>query len=126
MYGYAVFNGTDKTNVELTYPNNKDGSAPFGRSFHHGRFVMRLREAATKAPNVTIVTGTVNHLIEEDKCIRGVSYKVNGCEKKMKAPLVVVSDGVFSKFRKDIVTNKPVVNSSFVGFVVSVQVSALS
>jgi len=33
------------------------------------------------------------------------------------APIVVVCDGVHSKFRKDVVSAKPVANSSFCGFV---------
>ena len=33
------------------------------------------------------------------------------------APIVVVCDGVHSKFRKDVVSAKPIANSSFCGFV---------
>ena len=40
----------------------KEGLArvrPEGRSFHHGRFIRRLREAAMREPNITVVETTV-------------------------------------------------------------------
>ena len=117
VHGYAVFNGTES--AELTYPPNSDGSLPIGRSFHHGRFVMKLREAAMNAPNVTVVIGTVNQLLEEGDRVVGVSYKTKDEQNEMRAGLVVACDGIFSKFRKNVLTTAPVSQSSFIGFVVS-------
>jgi len=117
VHGYAVFNGTES--AELTYPPNADGSLPIGRSFHHGRFVMKLREAATNAPNVTVINGTVNQMVEEGDRVVGVSYKEKDEVKEIRAPLVVACDGIFSKFRKNVLSGAPVSQSSFIGFVVS-------
>jgi squalene monooxygenase len=45
--GYGVFfHGEGQ---KLTYPKH-EGKTVLGRSFHHGRFVQKLREAAIKAP----------------------------------------------------------------------------
>lgn len=117
--GYAVFNGEEST--ELTYPSESSESKPYGRSFHHGRFIQNLRAAAAEQSSVTIIQGTVTELIEEDDIVKGVIYKDGATKERLEAPLVVVCDGIFSKFRKDIVHNKPISNSSFVGFVVDVQ-----
>ncbi|KAB5592542.1 Squalene monooxygenase [Ceratobasidium theobromae] len=43
-----------------------------GRSFHHGRFVMRLREAASQHSNVDVIGATVSELIEDKGRIIGV------------------------------------------------------
>ena len=37
--------------------------APEGRSFHHGRFVMNLRQATRQAQNITILEGTVVEIL---------------------------------------------------------------
>ena len=55
-----------KEEVEIPYPADKDcpsGKRPEGRSFHHGRFVQRLREAAMRQPNVTVIESTASELI---------------------------------------------------------------
>lgn len=46
---YAVDRGTEKR--------------PQGRSFHHGRFVQKLREAAVRAPNVTVFETKATELV---------------------------------------------------------------
>lgn len=47
-YGYEViYHGKP---VNIPYPKNRDGSRPEGRSFHHGKFIMKLREAARRTP----------------------------------------------------------------------------
>ena len=39
------------------------GGRPEGRSFHHGRFIRRLRETAIKEENVTVVETTATELV---------------------------------------------------------------
>lgn len=67
VQGYAViYYGQE---VDIKYPRNAgkaDGTRPRGFSFHHGRFVQKLREAAFKAPNVTVVESNVTELIKND------------------------------------------------------------
>jgi len=57
----------------------KDKNPPLGRSFHHGKFVQRLREKAMKHPSINVIEGTVTKLLEEkgnSEVIVGVEYKV--------------------------------------------------
>ena len=49
VHGYVVHDNDSNTSVQLTYPRDGHQRVITGRSFHHGRFVMKLREAASKA-----------------------------------------------------------------------------
>ena len=126
-HGYAVYS-TEK-HVILNYApiqtwdestNNLSSTKtiPHGRSFHHGPFVMNLRKAASQAPNVELRQGTVTTLIENDKSVVGIEYKDDdGNVTRLHAPIVVVCDGVHSRFRKQVVSATPSATSSFCGFV---------
>jgi squalene monooxygenase len=55
--------------VKIPYPAkelSEKGEKPEGRSFHHGRFVQKLREAAIRTPNVTVVESTVTDVVKDD------------------------------------------------------------
>lgn len=92
-----------------------------GRSFHHGRFVQRLRWKA--ASRVTLVEGTVSELLHcpETSHIIGVSIQSGGHEPfTFYAPLTVIADGCFSKFRRQLAPQafrQPTVRSHFVGLI---------
>ncbi|TPX35854.1 hypothetical protein SmJEL517_g01732 [Synchytrium microbalum] len=96
-----------------------------GISFHHGRFVMNLRKAARSAPNVTCLEATVASLTKGPvgDIIVGVSATVKkedgeSQERQFNAPLTIVADGCFSKFRKQINPEKdPLLKSNFVGII---------
>uniref|UniRef100_A0A2K5XAG9 Squalene monooxygenase n=1 Tax=Mandrillus leucophaeus TaxID=9568 RepID=A0A2K5XAG9_MANLE len=64
------------------------------------------------------IEGVVLQLLEEDDAVMGVQYKdkETGDIKELHAPLTVVADGLFSKFRKSLISNKVSVSSHFVGF----------
>ncbi|TPX59834.1 hypothetical protein PhCBS80983_g02218 [Powellomyces hirtus] len=118
--GYAVFYPPEK--VLLSYPADKQPNV--GCSFHHGRFVMNLRKAARNCPNVTPVEGTAGALIPcpvTDQII-GCSYTYRDKSgetrsRNVYAPLTIVADGCFSKFRKQHITKDVTSKSNFVGFV---------
>ncbi|XP_066501556.1 squalene monooxygenase [Hoplias malabaricus] len=114
--GYIVHDRQSSSEVEIPYPQDECG-VQCGRAFHHGRFIMGLRRVALKEPNVTFVEGTVTSLEEEDGCVTGIQYreKDSGKIKEIYAPLTVVADGCFSKFRKNLVSGKVKVSSHFVG-----------
>ncbi|KAF9916493.1 Squalene epoxidase [Linnemannia zychae] len=128
-YGYGVIRGSE--NVHIPYLNDPiTGKPDQGRSFHHGRFIQKLRTAASQAPNVTIVEATVNETIYDDDGVRvmGVSCtpkKDSAAETSESstvtvqyfAPLTVIADGVFSKFRKQFIQKTVSVTSHFVGFI---------
>ncbi|KAK0069652.1 squalene monooxygenase [Biomphalaria pfeifferi] len=119
--GYVLHSLDSKSEVVIPYSVceeslgqklNADGAA-----FHHGRFIMALREQAMKEPNVTYVEGTATKLIEENGIVTGVQYKLKNEEesKEVYAPLTFVVDGCFSKFRKELVKESVKVTSHFVG-----------
>jgi squalene monooxygenase len=68
VQGYAVVYYGEE--VDIKYPLNaskpSEQTRPEGMSFHHGRFVSRLREAAMRTPNVTVVESTVSGLIKNE------------------------------------------------------------
>ncbi|KAM8847145.1 squalene monooxygenase [Synchiropus picturatus] len=114
--GYVIHDRDSGSEVEIPYPQEEDG-VQCGRAFHHGRFIMGLRRAAMAESNVTFIEGTVTRMEEEDGCVTGVQYrdKATAEVKLLHAPLTVVADGCFSKFRKTLVSGKAHISSHFVG-----------
>lgn len=67
-----------------------------------------------------MLEATVNSMIkdEEDEAVIGVTAtKADRTEIQAFAPLTIVADGLFSKFRKEITDLTPDVRSNFVGYV---------
>ncbi|KAM9308693.1 squalene monooxygenase [Gastrophryne carolinensis] len=117
VHGYIIHDSDSKAEVEIPYPCNEKNQLYCGRAFHHGRFIMGLRKIAMAEPNTRYIEGTVMQLIEEDNVIHGVQYRdrETGDVKELRAPLTVVADGLFSKFRKDLISGQVKVSSHFVG-----------
>eukprot|EP00842_Homolaphlyctis_polyrhiza_P005808 jgi/Hompol1/6228/HPOL_001339-RA len=117
-HGYVVIK-TDGTMVHLPYPTDKLPNR--GRSLHHGRLVMNLRNAAQRAPNVTCIEGTATELIkdEDTDTTIGVRVKPKGADEPIAfyAPLTVVADGCASNFRKHFVPLEVKCKSYFVGLI---------
>lgn len=85
-----------------------------GRSFHHGKFIMALRQRMLAEPNVTAVQTTVTELLHDrrDARVVGVDTPLG----PFYAPVTVAADGIFSKLRKTYGgAYKPEVRSFFVG-----------
>ncbi|KAF9095334.1 Squalene epoxidase [Mortierella sp. AD031] len=143
-YGYAVMRGSEQ--VLIPYATDKETDKPVqGRSFHHGRFIQKLRAAASRTPNVTVVEATVNKVLYDE--VNGVRATGIACSLKVandkkppcdedaeveqtssegtspqsatvfRAPIVVIADGCFSKFRKQFLNKDVTVSSHFVGIV---------
>ncbi|KAL5855220.1 hypothetical protein ACOSQ3_005052 [Xanthoceras sorbifolium] len=116
VYGYALF--MDGKTIKLSYPLEKFNSEVAGRSFHHGRFIQRMREKAASLPNVRLEQGTVTSLLEEKGKIKGVQYKTKtGQQLTSYAPLAVVCDGCCSNLRRSLCNPKVDIPSCFVGLV---------
>jgi squalene monooxygenase len=112
--------------VEIPYPDNatnvntssRKSMKPEGRSFHHGRFVSRLRSAALVHPNITIFETDVTSVVTST-----YTSKVLGVESltNKKTPdyffgsLTVIADGYASKFRKSYLPHTPTTKSKFWG-----------
>ncbi|KAF8952583.1 Squalene epoxidase [Podila verticillata] len=125
-YGYGVINGAD--HVHIPYLDDPETGKKYqGKSFHHGRFIQNLRAAASQTPNVTVVEATVNDVVHDSDGVRVVGVT---CTPKKDttassspasvsyfAPLTVIADGCFSKFRKQFIQKPVETTSHFVGFV---------
>ena len=112
--------------VEIQYPENAvrsprskgrvgegEDSRPEGRSFHHGRFIQRLREVAMKEQNVSVIESTVTELVkcEHTGQILGVQCLTNSKKDVYFGQLTVLADGYASRFRKQYIS-RPVVSKS--------------
>lgn len=105
--------------VHIPYPSNSvsEGKRAQGRSFHHGRFIRRLREEALKEPNITVVETKVTGVIRSDYTnqILGVESLSRGEKDFYFGSITFIADGYDSKFRKAFVPYSPVVRSKFYG-----------
>ncbi|PWN50632.1 SE-domain-containing protein [Violaceomyces palustris] len=133
--GYQVF--YRGRSVPIPYPDEKvedqargvesSSGRVEGRSFHHGKFVQSLRRKAVNQPGVTTFEATVRDLVQDkDGKIQGISatWKTESAEGleqqsqafRLQAPLTIVADGCFSKFRRSHGSSiAPTVRSNFVG-----------
>jgi len=137
VYGYTMFkNGEVAT---MTYPLEGRSDDVAGRSFHNGRFVQKLREAAGAVEGVELRQGTVKKLLNargeewtEGETVAGVSYTTgetwdskaqkvipgSSVTKTVFAPLTVVCDGHFSSLRSKLSPqSSPNHPSHFVGVI---------
>lgn len=112
--GYVIFKSKEDQ-VKLKYPGEKEE----GISFHHGKFIMRLREKARSSINVTCLEGNCVDLIKcpvTDRYIGVVAKpKISGVKTSYYAPLTIIADGCFSSFRKTFVSKATISKSNFVG-----------
>ena len=132
VYGYDVIyygeevkiaypEGADEITADAEIPDDKSKSKkrkrPEGRSFHHGRFISRLRQKATMCPNVTVVETTATELVRSghNGQILGVETTTNGQQDYYFGHLTIIADGYASKFRKEFVKQAPVSKSKFYG-----------
>lgn len=104
--------------VLLDYPNDTPSApAPLGRAFHHGRFVMKLRQAALDCPNVTVIETKATALVTSSHTqqVLGVECVTKDLKDCYFAQLTVVADGYASKLRKGHHPHTPTVRSKFWG-----------
>ncbi|XP_039709848.1 squalene monooxygenase [Pteropus medius] len=115
--GYMLHDQESKSTVHIPFPLLENNQVQSGRAFHHGKFIMSLRKAAMAEPNTKFIEGIVLQLLEEGDAVVGVQYRdrATGDIKELRAPLTVVADGLFSKFRKNLISDKVSVPSHFVG-----------
>ena len=102
--------------VNKTSPPTYD-DRPEGRSFHHGRFIQRLREAANEEPNISLIESTVTGTVKNNwnGQVVGVECSTNGESDSYFGQLVVLADGYASRFRKEYIRHTPVSKSKFWG-----------
>ncbi|KAK5659945.1 hypothetical protein OQA88_13410 [Cercophora sp. LCS_1] len=96
----------------------QNGKKPEGRSFHHGRFVAKLRAAAKAEPNVTVLEATVLEILRDAKSGNVVGVACSTDEEdhaRYFAPLTILADGSSSNFRSQFTPHKPKAVSRFWG-----------
>ncbi|KAF7713030.1 Squalene epoxidase domain-containing protein [Penicillium ucsense] len=103
--------------VKLYYPKQTPSSPrPIGKSFHHGRFVMKLRHAALACPNVKVVETKATGLVTSSQGqVLGVECLTGDAKDCYFGQLNVVADGYASKFRKAHHPHSPRARSKFWG-----------
>ena len=117
--GYGVFY-YDKS-VQIPYMSEADSTDnlwPEGRSFHHGRFIQRLRQTCFGEPNITVVETTVTSTIMSPTTNRILGVESMGSTEKPSdyfASLTVIADGYASKFRKQHHPRAVTIKSKFWG-----------
>ncbi|KAJ9623358.1 Squalene epoxidase [Knufia peltigerae] len=112
---YSVIAGQVSDNAE----KKQSGGGQFeGRSFHHGRFISKLRAAAMSHANITVFETEVTGMIGASHVsqILGVETLTRKTQKEcFFGSLTVVCDGYASKFRKGYIPFAPRVKSRFWG-----------
>ena len=117
--------------VEINYPqiaaslnngvnlvrDDTEGQRPEGRSFHHGRFIGRLRQVAMQEPNISVVESTVTGLVRDEFTgqILGANCLTKGEKDVWFGQLTIVADGYASKFRKEYIPKHVISKSKFWG-----------
>jgi squalene monooxygenase len=107
---------TTTTSPSVLQPPLK--SRPEGRSFHHGRFISRLRSAALAHSNITVFETTVISIITSTHTsqVLGVESTTRNSEPDFFfGSLTVIADGYASKFRKSYSRHTPTSKSKFWG-----------
>mmetsp|Transcript_8173 Transcript_8173/g.20930 ORF Transcript_8173/g.20930 Transcript_8173/m.20930 type:complete len:529 (-) Transcript_8173:52-1638(-) len=109
VFGYAIFKEGAVATVKYPLEGHHSQDVA-GRSFHNGRFVQRLRQAAAAQENVTLRSGVVKRLLNAEggewtegsqQAVTGVSYRTSdGVERVARGALTVVCDGMYSNLRK--------------------------
>ncbi|OLL24513.1 Squalene monooxygenase [Neolecta irregularis DAH-3] len=117
--GYTILFQGEKAFLPYLF---EDGKPMQGCSFHHGKFIAALREKAMSNDNISIKEASVTELISSvvrKKEIVGVKClaKNQQSHEHYFAPLTIIADGCFSKFRNCLLSKKPQVKSNFVGLV---------
>lgn len=110
----AGIRGRDKTSGKKS---TQKGERLEGRSFHHGRFIRRLREVAMCEANISVVESTVTDVVRDQYTgqILGVNCLTDGEKDVWFGQMTVVADGYASKFRKEYIPRQVFSKSKFWG-----------
>lgn len=110
--GYALMH--EDKDVVIAYPQGGQGKA-----FHHKRLLENLRRMAEAHPNIRCITAEAEKLLTHPKtgAVEGVWMRMEGGSQALKAPLTVLADGPFSRFRMDVCGEKPVTTGYFLGLI---------
>ncbi|KPM35775.1 hypothetical protein AK830_g10797 [Neonectria ditissima] len=114
--GYHMFwKGQDEASFWFCPPSPQE-TKPSGKSFHHGRFVNKLRQRISKEENITVVEATVVEIARDEKSGAAIGVTC-GDEKRTThyGDVVVLADGATSNFRSQFLPYAPRAQSRFWG-----------
>ncbi|KAK7416432.1 Squalene epoxidase [Neonectria punicea] len=114
--GYHMFwKGQEEASFWFCAPSPRE-EKPVGSSFHHGRFVHKLRRRISEEENVTVVEATVVEIARDEKSGAAIGV-ICGDEQRTEhyGDLVVLSDGATSNFRSQFLPYAPRAQSRFWG-----------
>ena len=115
--GYCIYWKAEE--VTFWYPQlTGQSEKPKGLSFHHGRFVSKLRQAARDEPGVTVVESTVTSLIHDSLSGSIIGVRTQNGEKQKRnhyATLTIIADGSTSNLRAQFRKERPLAKSRFWG-----------
>ncbi|KAK0614879.1 squalene epoxidase-domain-containing protein [Bombardia bombarda] len=86
-----------------------------GRSFHHSRFVAKLRDAVEREPNTRLVEATASEILSDKRTGAVVGARCIGSDKvvyEFHAHLTVLANGPFSNFRSQFLPHQPITSQS--------------
>lgn len=112
VHGYAIFlNGE---NIKVQYPNQAH-LTPVGYGLKNQKLLENLRSEVEQYESVQIIKGNAKSLIYENKKAVGVEIESEAKITQVFASLNVISDGFFSKLRKDLHEKSAVITGYFLG-----------
>jgi squalene monooxygenase len=86
-----------------------------GVTLHHDRLLVQLRKMVLESPCISFIQGTVTEIVKENQTVKGVQIDTNQETMTVNAPLTLLSDGIFSRFREEFHPQKKKTMSQFVG-----------
>ncbi|AEO67618.1 733f9685-ac51-42a0-bf82-501ebcb9e58f [Thermothielavioides terrestris] len=114
-FWFCPFSGSN--NRVLDTPGSKP-IPPTGRSFHHGKFIERLRASIAAEPNVTLLEATALELLRDETTgavVGAACARTGDSPAKHYASLTVLADGSCSNFRSLFTPHRPKAQSRFWG-----------
>lgn len=108
--------GRARTPSDAQLRKRFDESREAGVAFRHGEFILNLRSIAQKEANITCLQGTVVKINRNEAgSVTGVVVRSESGRSLYLAKLTVCCDGIFSKFRKQLLpAHVPHVGSHFI------------
>jgi squalene monooxygenase len=103
--GYHLYWKDERTTFWFCPATGKDGWKPEGRSFHHGKFVTKLREAAAAESNVTTLEATALEILRDGKSgmvVGALCSEVGGQPQKVGGNVVASSFELLSQFHSKV------------------------
>lgn len=111
IIGYSIIN--NQASIHINYPASKTG-----KGLRNGKFIQKMRCELSASENIKCFEAEAKTLLRNNENgITGVACSDKaGNHFEIHAKLTIVADGIFSTFRKELVSAKEEVTGFFLGF----------